>query len=84
MTLRPGGEYPLIRRRQHRIRRRTSAQAMQSQRTTQARSGYAEGTFFNPAAPYMLYGNLITPSSSASSGGTPQKAQKAITPQKAA
>lgn len=82
MTLRPGGEYPLIRRRQHRQRRQAPAQAMQAQRTTQARSGYAGGTFYNPAAPYMLYGQLVTPGGS-SSGGTSQKAQKALAPLKA-
>lgn len=88
MTLGPGGSYPAIRRRKHRQRRgQTQAQAMQSQRTTQARSGgggYAAGTFFNPAAPYTLYGSYVTPGGGTSSGGTPQKAQKALPPLKAA
>lgn len=81
MTLRPGGEYPLIRRRQHRQRRRQApAQAMQAQRTTFARSGSGGGGFYNPATPYMLFGKLITPAAS----GTSQKAQKALPPLKAA
>lgn len=82
MTLGPGGSYPAQRRRHHRQQRQSPAQAMQSPRTTQARSGgYAAGTFYNPAAPYMLYGKLIAPGSSSS--GKPQKARKAIPPQKA-
>ena len=80
MTLAPGGSYSMIRRKVHRQKRR-APNAVPTANPASARAFQANLHRMNPADPYMLYGQFITPSNSVSApagSATSPRAQRAI------